>query len=100
MGVLWTVVDTHTGRPYAIKTIRSESEALATRFRREASTWIALGRHENVVHALWLIEDETGPYLVLEYVDGRNLAELIRTEGPLPVGRALDLALPIQRDDT
>ncbi|MHC4134567.1 MAG: protein kinase domain-containing protein [Planctomycetota bacterium] len=94
MGLLWTVTDAHTGHRYALKTLRPErrSDALVEAFRREAQTWIALGRHEHVVQALWLVDEAPGPFLVLEFVPGRNLADVV-SEGPLELARALDLAL-------
>jgi len=58
MGLLWTVTDAHTGHRYAVKTLQPErrSDALVEAFRHEAGTWIALGRHEHVVQALWLVD--------------------------------------------
>ncbi|MHC4730415.1 MAG: protein kinase domain-containing protein, partial [Planctomycetota bacterium] len=88
------MTDAHTGHRYALKTLRPErrSDALVEAFRREAQTWIALGRHEHVVQALWLVDEAPGPFLVLEFVPGRNLADVV-SEGPLELARALDLAL-------
>jgi tetratricopeptide (TPR) repeat protein len=94
MGLLWTVTDAHTGHRYAIKTLRPErrSVALVEAFRREAQTWIALGGHEHVVQALWLVDEASGPFLVLEFVDGPDLAAVLSGE-PVDLLRALDLAM-------
>ncbi|MHC5051972.1 MAG: serine/threonine-protein kinase, partial [Planctomycetota bacterium] len=91
---MWTVTDAHTGHRYAVKTLRPEgrSDTLVEAFRREAQTWIALGRHDHVVQALWLVDEAPGPFLVLEFVEGRNLADEVG-KGPLEPARALDLAL-------
>ncbi|MHC4959478.1 MAG: protein kinase domain-containing protein, partial [Planctomycetota bacterium] len=97
MGILWAVTDKGTGQPYAVKTIRDGRNDLTDRFAEEAQTWIALGRHPNLVQAFWLIEDAGRPYLVLEYVEGRNLRDLLDADGPLDLGRALDLAMQIAR---
>lgn len=96
MGLLWAVTDAHTGRRYAIKTVRPEharDEATRAAFRAEALTWIALDHHEHLVQALWLIEAEPAPFLVLEYVDGSDLQALLAADGALPTERAVDLAL-------
>ncbi|MEM8884891.1 MAG: protein kinase [Planctomycetota bacterium] len=95
MGILWAVTDRQTGRPYAVKTIHPslhEDEEVRAAFEREADTWIALDAHEHLVQALWRIEDKSIPYLVLEYVEGRDLARLLEG-GRLPIERALDLAM-------
>jgi len=93
MGELRAVTDTHSGRRYAFKGPKPDAPAaVRARFREEALVWIALGHHENVVEALWLIEEDPGPFLVLEYVEGRNLADVL-AERPPALPRALDLAL-------
>jgi len=96
MGLLWAVTDAHTGRRYAIKTVRPEhagDERVRKRFREEALTWIALDRHDHLVQALWLIERAPTPFLVLEYVDGPDLARLLADSGPMSVARTVDLAM-------
>ncbi|MHC4339992.1 MAG: protein kinase, partial [Planctomycetota bacterium] len=95
MGILFTVVDTHGGHRYAVKTVkpvhRDNAEVLAL-FGQEARTWIALGRHESLVEALWFVERDEGPFLFLEFVEGSDLAEVL-ARGRLPLLRSLDLAL-------
>jgi serine/threonine protein kinase len=46
--------------------------------------------HPNIVTAYDANEDDGRYYLVLEYVDGPNLDQLVRNQGPLPVGLACD----------
>ncbi|MHC4848901.1 MAG: serine/threonine-protein kinase [Planctomycetota bacterium] len=97
MGLLWTATDHQTGRRYAIKTIRPSlagDEVVAAAFRREADTWIALDHHDHLVQALWVTEDELAPFLVLEYVGGRDLGALL-DDRPFSLERALDLAMQI-----
>ena len=51
--------------------------------------------HPNIVHVYDLIEVEDGTlYLVMEYVDGGNLAERI-AKGPLPPGEAVEISLQL-----
>jgi eukaryotic-like serine/threonine-protein kinase len=80
---------------FALKTLKSRflwNEANQYRFERESLTWIELGRHPNIVPALWMERIEGSPCLVLEYTSSYNLAELLRI-GPLPLEHALNLAL-------
>jgi tetratricopeptide (TPR) repeat protein len=92
MGVVYAVTDVHTGRRYALKTVKRPADAaVLDRFREEARTWIGLGEHPHVVQAFWLIESPD-PFLVLEYVKGESLAAIL-ARGPLGVRRALDLAM-------
>ena len=78
------------GRRVALKSLRGgDSRALAGEARVLAGL-----RHPNIVqvHDLTAIDGE--PYLVLEYVDGHSLRELL-TDGPLPARQAVRHALAI-----
>jgi len=95
MALLWPVTDIQTGRRYALKTVRPElagESGVQEAFQREAETWIALDQHPNLVHALWLIEEDPASFLVLEWVEGADLASVLE-QGPLTLARALDLAM-------
>jgi serine/threonine protein kinase len=61
------------------------------RFRREMEIARKLD-HPGIQHSFDLGEDRSRPYLVLEYIDGITLREVIRHEGKLPVPRAVDIA--------
>jgi serine/threonine protein kinase len=62
------------------------------RFRREIDIVTRLD-HPNVVKALDVVYTRTQVYLVLEYVDGRDLATLVKERGPLPVAEAVGYAV-------
>jgi len=99
MGVLCAVTDAHTGRRYAVKTVKPEhrrDKAMLERFLKEARTWIDLDWHENLVQALWLVDAAEAPYLFLEFVDGPDLATVLE-KGPIPLARALDLGMQMAR---
>jgi serine/threonine-protein kinase len=64
------------------------------RFRREARA-VAQLSHPNIVTVIDRGEDGGRQYIVFEYVDGENLKELVAREGPLPVRRALELAIQV-----
>jgi len=96
MGVLYVVADEHTGRSYAVKTVKPSQagdEAIVSGFIDQARIWIDLDRHEHLVQALWLETDSAEmPYLFLEFVDGPDLERLL-IDGALPLPRCLDLAM-------
>jgi tRNA A-37 threonylcarbamoyl transferase component Bud32 len=77
-------------RRVAIKvlpTAKAEDEASRTRFYREARA-IAAVDHPNLVRAYDIDQDDNLHFLVMEFVDGTNLQELVRKSGPLDVARA------------
>ena len=85
----------HLNEYYAVKLIADEIgdvPELVTRFRSEAQT-MAKFRHENIVRVHNLITQGGRPYcLVLDFVDGPNLAEYLKGRGPLPPQDALEIA--------
>ena len=85
-------------RPVAIKVLGAEQSAdadMVERFRREAKAAAEID-HDNVVRIVDSGTTDAGaPYFVMELLDGRNLAEILRDEGPLPWPRVRRLALQI-----
>ena len=80
MGVVYLARDTKLDRPVAVKALPSELLADPTaqsRFRREARTLAALN-HANIasIHDM-VVNDDGRCYLILEYVPGQTLAELL-----------------------
>ena len=98
MSTVYRAFDTVLERPVAIKLmhreIASDSDQLE-RFRREARS-VAQLSHPHVVTVIDAGE-EPSPYIVLEYVDGETLKDLIRREGPLPIAQAIAYAIEIAR---
>jgi serine/threonine protein kinase len=104
MSTVYRAFDTVLERPVAIKLmhreIASDSDQLE-RFRREARS-IARLNHPHIVTVIDAGDEpaEDGgstPYIVLEYVDGETLKELIRREGPLDAPRALAYTIELAR---
>jgi serine/threonine protein kinase len=89
--------DTELGRRVAVKRLFASlagDYVFQQRFFREAKLAAALS-HPNLV-AVYDVGEENGlPYIVMEYVEGETLAELMRREGPLPPDRAVDLLLQV-----
>lgn len=95
MGVVYKALDTRMHREVAIKMLLEsgqQSEDKIERFRREA---IAAARmnHPNIVTAYTANEHEGYPYLVMEYVKGRDLGSLVKKGDKLPVAEAVNYIL-------
>ena len=72
------------------------TKGLTDRFYREVRTAAKL-MHPNIVAALDASEDEGLHYLVMEYVDGQDLGEVLRQSGPLQPDHAVDCVLQAAR---
>lgn len=89
--------DSLLDRPVAVKVLFPEfatDPAFVERFRREAQSAANLN-HPNIV-AVYDWGQESGTYfIVMEYVEGRSLADIIRSEGPLHPQRAAEVSADI-----
>lgn len=92
MGEVWLATHRDTGHEVAIKGLHSyliNEQAVLDRFRREAET-LALLQHPNIAGLVDYVEDHNGLYLVLEYVPGDPLDEVIDLKtGPIPEQMAI-----------
>jgi eukaryotic-like serine/threonine-protein kinase len=89
--------DVRLGRDVAIKVLRADlarDPQFQERFRREAQNAAALN-HPAIVAVYDTGETRTDygplPYIVMEYVDGRTLRDIVKGEGPLPAKRAMEV---------
>ena len=89
--------DQRLHRDVAIKVLRADlarDPSFYLRFRREAQNAAALN-HPAIVAVYDTGEAETPqgplPYIVMEYVDGVTLRDIVHTEGPMPAKRALEV---------
>ena len=84
-------------RPVAVKVLFAEyakDPTFVERFRREAQAAANLN-HPNVV-AVYDWGQQSGTYfIVMEYVEGRSLSEIVRTEGPLHPRRAAEITADV-----
>jgi serine/threonine-protein kinase len=94
MGEVWLAEHGLLRRPCAVKFIRPDlaaDPATAARFAREVQAVTGLS-HVNTVRVYdYGRADDGSFYLVMEYLDGPTLEELVRTLGPLPPARAVHL---------
>ncbi len=84
-------------RPVAVKVMFPEharDEAFVERFRREATAAANLN-HPNIVAIYDWGQQHGTYYIVMEYVEGRPLSEIIRTEGPLHPNRAAEVTADV-----
>lgn len=97
MAKVYRALDRQLGREVAVKVLDPElaaDPAFVERFQREARAAAALS-HPNIVRLYDLAAVDDTYYLVMEYIAGSNLKEVLRQRGPLPELEALDLAAHI-----
>ncbi|MFQ5410085.1 MAG: serine/threonine protein kinase, partial [Anaerolineales bacterium] len=97
MGTVYRAVDQQSGATVAVKVLASdlqlESEMVA-RFRREGEALKQLD-HPNIVGFVDTFVHNNQQVIVLEYIGGGNLHELIKREGPLSIERMRQIALDL-----
>lgn len=98
MGVVYRGMHVELGREAAIKVLSSagaQRERAFERFLREARVASRID-HPNIVEILDMGRLEDGaPYLVMEMLEGEDLAERIAHEGPMSLSRVVELLGPI-----
>lgn len=96
MAIVYRALDQKTGREVAVKLLRPEferDEEFVRRFSHEAKA-AAQVAHENIVNMLDVGFDGV-PYIVMEFVRGQTLKDLIRSMGSIPQRQAVAMALRI-----
>jgi serine/threonine protein kinase len=101
-GTVWAATDELLGRRVALKKINisrdmrpADAEKVRARALREARTIAALS-HPNVITIYDILgESDTGPIIVMEFIQGRSLAHIIRKSGRLTPGQAATVGVGI-----
>lgn len=94
MGIVCRAHDLNLKRDVALKMLAphlARDPKFVKRFLREAHAAARLS-HPNIVKVLAAGEDRGIQYIAMEYVEGKALSRIIQEEGPLEVGRAVDIA--------
>jgi beta-lactam-binding protein with PASTA domain/predicted Ser/Thr protein kinase len=96
--------DVRLGRDVAVKILRSDlarDPSFQNRFRREAQAAAGLN-HPSIVAVYDTGEDrdvegseDITPYIVMEFVEGRTLREVLKSEGQLPPRRAMEITAEV-----
>ena len=97
MAVVYRAFDKKKNRIVAIKVLRPEYESdeeFVRRFSREAEAASKVS-HENIVNLLDVGTDGDMRYIVMEYVDGQTLKELIRQRGAIHPDTAIRMTIRI-----
>ncbi len=94
MGTVWKVYDKDLKETFAIKVLKPEllaDDVSLKRFQQEARLATDL-THANIAAIFGPGEDSKGrPYIIMRYVEGESLAQLIERTGPLDPDRAMEL---------
>ncbi|SOD61949.1 Protein kinase domain-containing protein [Streptomyces zhaozhouensis] len=101
MGTVWRARDEVLGRSVAVKELRlsagiedAERKRMITRTLREAKA-IATIRSRGVVTIYDVVDEGSRPWIVMELIEGRSLADIIRQDGPMSPRRAAETGLAI-----
>lgn len=97
MANVYLAVDLILNRKVAIKILRGDlanDEKFIRRFQREALAASSLS-HPNIVEMYDVGEDNGNYYIVMEYIEGKTLKQLLKKRGHLTVGEAVDIMLQI-----
>lgn len=97
MALVYRAVDHRTGHHVAVKILRPEfnqDQEFLGRFDREATTASKMSHH-NIVNLLDVGVDGDIHFLVMEYVKGRTLKEVIAQKGALPPAVAAQIGIRI-----
>ncbi|MBU3871716.1 serine/threonine protein kinase, partial [Streptomyces sp. 4503] len=101
MGTVWRASDQTLGRTVAVKELRfpssveeDEKRRLITRTLREAKA-IARIRSNGAVTVYDVVDEDDRPWIVMELIEGRSLADAVRDDGPLTPRRAAEVGLAV-----
>ena len=97
MSLVYRAVDIRTGHSVAVKILKSEynsDKEFLERFQREAQA-ASLMSHHNLVNLLDVGVEGEYRYLVLEYVNGNTLKDIIRQKGRIPHQTAIQVTIRI-----
>jgi len=97
MANVYLAYDTILDRNVAVKILRgdlSNDEKFVRRFQREALSASSLS-HPNIVEVYDVGEDNGEYYIVMEYIEGKHLKNLIKKRGKLTLSETVDIMLQI-----
>ena len=99
MAVVYRAIQEQLNRVVAIKALKtsvSADEQLVTRFEREARSLAGL-QHENIIHIYDFHRERGALFIVMEYVRGIDLYDLLERSGRLPYDVSAVVAMQVAR---
>lgn len=99
MAVVYRAIQDHLNRTVAIKALKTAvaaDEQLVTRFEREATSLAQL-QHENIIHIYEFYRQRGALFIVMEYVEGTDLFDLLERCGRLPYDVAAVIGMQVAR---
>ena len=99
MAVVYRAVQDPLGRTVAIKALKTSAAAeenVVTRFEREAKSLANL-QHENIIHVYDFHRERGAMFIVMEYVQGIDLYDLLEKSGRLPYDVAAIICMQVAR---
>lgn len=101
MGTVWRATDELLGRAVAVKELHvderlshAEAESRRERTMREARS-VAQVKHPGVLVLHDVVQHDAQPWLVMELIDGKSLADRIALDGPVPPAEAARIGLAL-----
>lgn len=97
MSTVYKARDKVLDRIVAVKILKDEfskDKEFVEKFRTEALSAASIS-HPNIVNIYDVGQENDIYYIVMEYVDGKTLKDIIRKQAPLPVDKAIDIAIMI-----
>lgn len=98
MATVYRAVDTRLGRTVAVKVLHSfyaNDAPFLQRFQQEAEFAASLGAHPNIVDIYDIGQDGDLHYLVMEFIEGPSLKELISERGRFPISDAFSIGAQV-----
>ncbi|MDP7420343.1 MAG: protein kinase [bacterium] len=98
MATVFKAVKESLGRTVALKVLKSEittNPGFLKRFHNEIQTVSVLKEHPNISYPYTSGEENGHHFMVMEYIDGPNIRDIIRKDGYLSVRRSLDIAVQV-----
>ncbi|WP_372365109.1 protein kinase [Candidatus Uabimicrobium sp. HlEnr_7] len=94
IGCVYLAQDLHRNQEVAIKQCKHTSEKIVERFKREYKFLCSI-KHPNIVMAYDFFQERSNYFLVMEYIPGITLGDLLEKEHPLSLLHRLKIAIQI-----
>jgi serine/threonine protein kinase len=94
--LIYRGIQQRVDRVVAIKVLTVDEETTQRHIQREVDLTVKLSSHPHIVSIIDTGMTATGnPYIVMEYCEGGSYAEILRKQGPRPVGEVIDVGIKI-----